>query len=115
MSQSDRRSGDIVIATSIPPKLSRINDGRPFGEDYQDLCIRSWRQCGFRILSVNHPGEIEVLSPRYPEVSFVPVHRDAREMSGRQTPYIADLLSALADRAEAVAGIANSDILFEPS
>src|SRR5262245_32315501 len=83
--------------------------------EYQALCIRSLLACGFRVLSVNHPDEIPALAARYPEVSFIETTRDASIISGRRTPYIADLLHALATAAEPVAGIVNSDIVFEPS
>src|SRR5262245_47268253 len=83
--------------------------------EYQALCIRSLLACGFRVLSVNHAGEIPALAARYPEVAFIETTRDASVISGRRTPYIADLLHAVSTAAEPVAGIVNSDIVFEPS
>ena len=108
-------TGSIIIATSIPPNLSRRNAGRAMDADYQKLCLRSWLECGFRVLSVNHPDEIPALARSYPEVSFVAIDRDARAVSGRPTPYIADLLRALLEAPEPIAGIINSDIVFEPT
>ena len=108
-------AGGIAVATSIPPVLSRRNAGRAVDSEYQKLCIRSWRDCGFRVLSVNHADEIPALASSYPEVSFITTERDASAVSGRRTPFIADLLSALTDAPEPVVGIMNSDLVFEPS
>jgi hypothetical protein len=108
-------AGGIAVATSIPPVLSRRNAGRPIDADYQKLCIRSWIECGFRVLSVNHADEIPALAASYPDVSFIAAVRDASAISGRRTPYIADLLRAVIDAPEGVVGIINSDLVFEPS
>lgn len=105
----------IAVATSIPPVLSRRNAGRAIDAEYQTLCIRSWLACGFRVLSVNHADEIPALAALYPDVSFVATERDASAMSGRRTPYIADLLRAVIDAPAPVIGIINSDLVVEPS
>jgi tetratricopeptide (TPR) repeat protein len=105
----------ITVATSIPPALSRRNAGQAIDAGYQQLCIRSWRECGFNVVSVNHPSEIPALARSYPDVTFIPAEQDARAISGRPTPYIADLLRALFDAPGPIAGIINSDIVFEPS
>ena len=67
----------IVLATSIPPALSRRDGGREIGAEYQRLCMRSWRDCGFRILSINDESEIPELSARHPGIVFVPAARNA--------------------------------------
>lgn len=105
----------IAVATSIPPVLSRRNAGGAIDSEYQKLCLRSWLDCGFRVVSVNHLDEIAGLAAIYPEVSFFATDRDASAVSGRRTPYIADLLSTLIDAPEPVVGIINSDLVFEPS
>jgi tetratricopeptide repeat protein len=110
---TNRRS--VAVATSIPPRLSRRNAGQSIGEAYQRLCVRSWLDCGFRILSVNDLEEIECLVKCYPEVTFVPTSRNASAWTGRKNPFIADLLGALLDAPEPVTGIINSDLVFEPS
>jgi FkbM family methyltransferase len=108
-------SEKIAVVTSIPPKLSRFDGRDPIGETYQRLCLESLVACGFRILSVNDPEEIQLLSNQYPEVAFVQTDRNASAISGRKTPFIADLLAAVAKAPGDVVGIVNSDILFEPS
>jgi tetratricopeptide (TPR) repeat protein len=107
-------SGTIVVATSIPPSLSRFDNGQQVGAAYQELCISSWLACGFKIISVNHREEIPALAQRFPAVQFITTERDLQHLTGRRNPYIADLLLALADRPETVAGIINSDIVLEP-
>src|SRR5882724_1767733 len=106
--------GRIVVATSFPPKLVRANGGRPM-EDYDRLCVQSWITCGFKIISLNAPDEIPALASRHPEVAFVPTERNASSVFGRKTPFIADLLAALARESAPTLGIINSDILFEPA
>jgi tetratricopeptide (TPR) repeat protein len=106
-------SGTIVVATSIPPSLSRFDNGQQVGAAYQELCVSSWLACGFKIISVNHREEIAALAQRFPAVQFIATERDLQHLTGRRNPYIADLLLALADRPEPVAGIINSDIVFE--
>ena len=102
----------IAVATSLPPKMPR--DGCEAG-DYQALCIQSWIDNGFHVLSVNHPDEIASLAARYPAVTFIPAARSASQWTGRNNPYIADLLLALKDLDQPVLGIINSDLLFQPS
>jgi len=107
-------NGIIAVATSIPPALARQDAGREV-RDYQAHCIQSWTGNGFHVISVNHVDDIPALAARYPQIRFVPASRDAREWTGRKTPYIADLLLALQEANEPVIGILNSDLLFEPS
>jgi hypothetical protein len=107
-------SGRVVVATSFPPQLVRTNAGRRM-EEYDRLCVQSWIACGFKIISLNAPDEIPALASRYPEVAFIPTERNASAVFGRKTPFIADLLSALAHESGDALGIINSDILFEPA
>jgi tetratricopeptide (TPR) repeat protein len=106
--------GAIVVATSIMPTLSRRNAGSVIDSGYQKLCIQSWLDCGFRVISVNHSDEIPDLAASYPEVTFVATGATCGNI-GRRLPYIADLLRALLDAPEPVMGIVNSDLVFEPS
>lgn len=84
-------------------------------EDYDRLCVRSWIDSGFRILSLNDPDEIPALAARHKEVAFIPAGRNASALFGRRTPFIGDVLAALAGAPEPVLGIINSDLLFEPA
>lgn len=104
----------IVVATSFPPALVRMNAGRPM-PDYDRLCVASWIACGFRVLAVNAPDEIPQLAARYNGVEFIPAQRTAQALFGRKTPFIAEIMSVLARQPEPVLGIVNSDLLFEPA
>ena len=104
----------IVVATSIPPTLSRNNAGQRIDAEYQRLCIASWRECGMRVVSVNDADEIPALAGRYPEVTFYPAQRSAQATFGPKTPFITDLLLTLAVAPESVVGIVNADIVLEP-
>ena len=83
-------------------------------EDYDRLCLQSWIACGFHVMAVNTSDEISSLSLRYPEVEFIPARRTAQSIFGRDTPFIAEMLSVLGERQESVLGIVNCDLLFEP-
>jgi hypothetical protein len=104
----------IAVATSIPPKTVRMDAGA-LNEDYQKACIQSWIACGFRVMSVNAREELPDLAARFPEVQFIATDRSASAWTGRNNPYVADLLSALLSAPEPALGIINSDLLFEPS
>ena len=112
-SSSIGASGNIVVLTSFPPSLIRLNGGQRM-EDYDRLCLQSWIACGFHVMAVNTAEEISSLSLRYPEVEFVTAERTARSLFGRDTPFIADMLTLLSERQEPVLGIINCDLLFEP-
>ena len=104
---------EIAIVTSIPPRVTREQAGRNIGEQYQLDCVASWVAAGFKILSVNLPAEIEVLAPRFPQVEFVVVDRDAGAIAGRPTPLIEDLLLTLERQPQSIVGIVNADICME--
>lgn len=108
------RSSGIAVATSIPPGLTRNARGREIGQEYQDRCVESWLQAGFKVLSVNFAEEIPKLAARYPNIEFIPVERRAEEdILGRGVPAIDDLLRALTAQHEEIVGIINADLLLE--
>lgn len=104
------RSSDLVVATSIPPTTVRHQDGRDIGEAYQQHCIKSWLDAGFQVLSLNAANEIARLKPRHPRVEFIALRRDARELCGRPTPLLSDVLEVLRARPQRIVGITNADI-----
>ena len=105
----------IPVVTSIPPKLTRTSAGHSVGEVYQDLCTRSWIECGFKLYSVNHKDEIRDLASKYPQITFVETENNASELTGRKNPYIFDLLSTLAHHSASVVGIINPHCAGPPS
>src|ERR1700733_6230934 len=104
---------EVAIATSIPPKMTRLQNGEDIGERYQADCVASWIEAGFKVYSVNAPEEIPALAGRFPQVEFMPTDRDARAVAGRKMPFIDDLLLALARQDRLIVGIVNADICLE--
>ncbi|MBO5524380.1 MAG: hypothetical protein J5986_12015 [Roseburia sp.] len=93
-------SSSIVLATSIAPK----------GIENQQRAVASWIKNGFRVISCNVREEIEMIAGSFPEVEFVEVKRDSREINGKPCPYIYDMLQVLRERGTEICGIVNSDI-----
>ncbi|MEA2756418.1 MAG: hypothetical protein QOJ54_2707 [Aliidongia sp.] len=104
---------EIALVTSIPPRMTREQQGRNIGEQYQADCVASWITAGFKVLSVNVRAEIPLLARRFPAVEFVPVDRDAAAVAGRPTPLIDDLLQVLAQQPQDIVGIINADLCME--
>jgi len=63
-----------VAMTSIPPSLSAIERTR--------RCLASWHAAGMRVVSFNHPTEIQLLSHYY-DVDWVPVEDTSFPTFGR--------------------------------
>lgn len=90
----------ITLATSLAP--GNIAN--------QQRAVQSWFQCGFRVLSVNNPEEIQSLKPLFPEVTFIAAERNGKELFGKPLIYVDDLLAQLKKTASETVGIVNSDI-----
>lgn len=90
----------VVVATSIAPGNT----------ERQQKAIQSWLDNGFKVISVNIPGEIELLKGSFPDVTFVKAERDGREQYGRPLVFLDEVFSALAATGFPVCGIINSDI-----
>lgn len=100
----DTQKGCGVVVTSLPPG----NDG------LHRACVGSWIRNGLRVLSLNAADELPALENSFPEVTFVPARRDAREEVGKPCVYVDDMLALLAEQPEALCGIINADILLRP-
>lgn len=93
----------ITIATSIAPKCI----------EKQQRAVASWRTFGFRVVSLNTPGEIAQLQAHFPDVEFVAVERHGKHLAGKPYVYLDDVLAYLhAEAASGVCGIVNSDIIL---
>ena len=99
---------ECTLFTSIPPRLTRLVQGRDFGLAWQTACIKSWRDSGFRIVSLNTPKEIEALRSLEPEVEFVEIGPD------RTRPLITDFFAAAENSKTRIAGIINADCMIIP-
>jgi hypothetical protein len=100
-----------AVITSISPTLVRTVQGNAgAGPAYQAHCIRSWRDAGFDVVSLNADDELAVLEPRHPDVRFVRATRTGRDQWGAPLVYIADLVATLDALGYAVGGIVNADV-----
>jgi hypothetical protein len=99
-----------LLVTSIPPIMRRYDaNNREMGEDYQALCIQSWADAGFSVLSVN--SRVEGASAY--KVNSALVERSAFEITGKPHIFISDLLSAAANNAkDRPFAIVNADIVI---
>jgi hypothetical protein len=94
------------IYTSIPPSVNRYVGGRPFVQ-YQEAFISSWKDAGFRVISVNSNREIELLKRYGGEVEFLSNGSD----NGRSK--LSAFFEHMTASKQAYAGIVNADcILF---
>jgi hypothetical protein len=103
----------LPLITSLPPVLSRLDrQGRDIGADYQRLCLRSWREAGFQVFSLNPPDEAAVLRERFPEVEFVSPPGDARALYGRPYAWLHDVFRLGESLDAPVFGLVNADIVL---
>jgi hypothetical protein len=79
------------LVTSIPPAMSRLNDGREIGSEYQLACIHSWIASGFEPISLNAAGE-DLPVAAVPLVRSVHIERDARSITDKPQVFFSDLL-----------------------
>jgi len=94
----------VTLFTSLPPRITRIVNGRDFGLAYQRACIDSWISAGFEITSLNPENEIaELLKYDYP-IKYL--------LSPNPRPKIFEFLSEASRSASDLTGIINSDCLL---
>jgi hypothetical protein len=94
------------IYTSIPPAMNRSLGGKPF-PNYQEAFIRSWKDAGFRIVSINSDAEIKLLKRYRGDVEFISNGSDDRRSK------LSDFFNHMVVSEERHAGIVNADcILF---
>lgn len=84
----------------------------PVDIEKQKMCVKTWIDSEFEVISFNVKEEIELLKPHFEEigVEFFEVHRSAKEVADKTLPYLADILHMVADKTEKICGYFNSDI-----
>ena len=90
--------------TSIAPNPLRAESQRAY--------LKSWRDSGLEVVSLNHPSEIEWLAITYPEVQFVPTERTGIATFGRHYVRINALLDYVAELGEPIL-LVNADLRLE--
>jgi hypothetical protein len=97
---------EINVYTSLPPTMKRIVQNEEYGNNYQTVCISSWRDAGLAVTSVNSRAEIEALEGR--DLGVKLLHNG----SERDRTKISTLLSIIAESGNPVAGIINADCIL---
>jgi tetratricopeptide (TPR) repeat protein len=90
----------ITIATSLAPKEIEL----------QNQAIKSWRNLGFDVVSINSQAEIDLLKEFFPEVQFIKAHRNAKMKFGKPYVYFDDFLKYFSSIDSEICGIVNADI-----
>lgn len=93
---------EIVVATSLAPRTLEV----------QRKAVDSWKKVGFRVFSLNTSDEITVLKEYFPDVQFITVQRDGKDLYGKPYIYFDDFLRFFKESEAKVCGIINSDIIF---
>ena len=111
---------------SAPPKIpmclaTSLVPGRD--ESLQQINVRSWRDAGFNVLSINGATEADALKTAFPDVEVICVEKTAEQIAGKPVPFIHDLLKALkrwcasqgTTPDQCLVGIINADIFLRAS
>ena len=64
-------------------RIRALTSLSPVNHDRQRAAVRSWRAADLKILSFNHPSEIDALKGVYKHVSFVPVEETSHGLFGK--------------------------------
>jgi hypothetical protein len=102
----------MLILTSIPPVMSRLDADREIGSEYQLACIDSWIDAGFEPVSVN--ATCENLPPAaVSRVRSTRLVRDSQSITGKPQIFFSDLIDVAVkeSRGEPFA-VTNADILL---
>jgi hypothetical protein len=92
------------LITSLPPRMIRYDaGGRDVGAHYQRQCVESWVGSGFKVVSINRPGE----SVDAPESVEIVVSDEAGHYGDRYGPPFS---AAFARAGEGPLAITNADI-----
>jgi hypothetical protein len=80
--------------------------------DEQRAALRSWRDAGWTVVSVNSAAEAAALRDHFPDVTFKIIAQPFLDRRGRPCVPIADLIKAAKESSFDICGIINSDIEF---
>jgi len=91
-----------TLFTSLPPKTTRIVNGRDFGLTYQRACIASWIAAGFDVISLNPENEIAELRKYDYPINYL--------VSPNPRPKISEFLSEASRSPSDLTGIINAHV-----
>jgi hypothetical protein len=95
---------DATLYTSLPPAAPRKLSGRDISGAYQRACVRSWRDLGFNVVSLNTRAEIDILAKIHSDVIF--------QETANDRPRIVDFLQSVVHAGQDLAGIINADCML---
>jgi hypothetical protein len=95
-----------ILLTSVPSRLRRVVQGTDFGPAWQAACIRSWKDAGFRVVSLNTADEVNAIRSFAPDIDFSEIP------NGQSRPLITDFFTVAAESGADIAGIINADCLL---
>jgi len=84
----------------------------PLRIEAQQLAVNSWLKLGFKVVSLNLPGEVEHIQAQFPGVHFAAVVRPEPAKYERPNVAVSELFTLLAVAGSRVGGIVNSDVCF---
>ena len=93
----------VTLYTSVPLQLIRETKSEDYGVSYQKECINSWREAGFKIVSLNPDCEIDALLRKGYDIEFI------SNGDSRNRTKIGTFLSTILNSGESIAGIINAD------
>ncbi len=95
----------IVLGTSIAPN----------NIEQQLICIQSWIDNGFCVVSCNTPEEIEILKPYCSDMAirFAKVECRLDSLRTKKLPFIHDILVNVFQATDRIGGFCNSDIYID--
>jgi hypothetical protein len=93
----------VTLYTSVPPVLMRETQWEDYGVSYQKECINSWKEAGFKIVSINPDCEIDTLREKRYGIEFI------SNRSPRDRTNLGTFLSTIRNSGESIAGIINAD------
>jgi len=100
---------EITLFTSLPTRLKRPVQGRDLGPAWQTACINSWKDAGFRVVSLNNSEEIAALRFYAPTIEFMEIPSDLSR------PRLTDFFDAAKSSGSEIVGIINADCMIVPN
>jgi hypothetical protein len=89
-------------------------NGLDVGASWTRICIDSWTQAGYTVVSVNSTSESAAVQALYPDIQIAQVGRDGRHQVGRPLVYLSDMLQLAQSQCDGYFGIVNADVRFLP-
>ncbi len=107
---------EVLLATSVPPSISRATPGGgDIGPAWLAACIGSWTAPGWSALSLNPAGECAPLRAAHPGLEIREAAPGVEDSYGRPGVWLDDILATLAASDAPVVGIVNADIRLDLS